>query len=104
MSIEDQMKVKTIKIKERFVSAQDQAAHKIHDLETKAALIGSRAQVSLLKATGRTREVIHRRPLTSVLAGIGAGCLLGGLAGLIVGRNSTTKTTHARSKSHSRPL
>ncbi len=85
--MENQVNVKSIK--ERFVLAEEQAAHKMHDLETKAALIGSRAQVGLLKATGRTREVIHRRPLTSMLAGVGVGCLIGGVAGLIVGRRKS---------------
>lgn len=87
---EDQSNVKPIK--EVLVSAQEEATRKLHELETKATLVASRAQVRFLKASGTAREIIHRRPLTTVLAGFGAGVLIGGLATALLagGRNSKT--------------
>lgn len=80
------MNVKSIK--EQLVSAEEHTSKNLHHLGTKASLIASRAQVGFLKASAQSREMIHRRPLTAVLAGIGAGCVLGGLTGLIIGRKT----------------
>jgi hypothetical protein len=67
-------------------STLQQISQKMHGIETKGALMASRAEVNVLKAYGSAREMIHRRPLTSVLAGLGVGCVMGGLTGLMAGR------------------
>jgi ElaB/YqjD/DUF883 family membrane-anchored ribosome-binding protein len=88
--LEERMNVKPLK--ETLDSVREQASAKVHEIETKAALIASRAQVGFLKASGSAREMIHRRPLTSMFVGFGAGCLIGGLAVLIGERYSKTHT------------
>ena len=66
-------------IKEMLDSCRDRVVSHLEQLETKAALVGSRAQLRLTKTAGETRELIHRHPLTLVLASLGVGLLLGGL-------------------------
>ena len=60
----------------------------LHDIETKAALVARRAQVRFLKASDHARELVHRRPLTAVLTGLGAGCFIGLIGGLVVGKSA----------------
>jgi ElaB/YqjD/DUF883 family membrane-anchored ribosome-binding protein len=76
-------------IKEGLHSAETAGAKALEDIKIQTALAASRLQVGFLKASGSTREMIHRRPLTTVLAGIGVGYLVGALMGLVIGRYSS---------------
>ena len=78
-------------IRETLISPADKTSGKWHAIETKAELVASRAQVDFLKTSGRTRELIHRRPLTAVFAGLGVGCLIGGLTSFAVGKLGKSK-------------
>jgi len=72
-NLEEFAETKVKPAKEALDSAREQTSKTLHDFETKAALVARRAQVRFLKASGHGRELVHRRPLTAVLAGFGAG-------------------------------
>lgn len=76
-------------IKEGLHSAETAGAKALDDIKMRTALAASRIQVGFLQASGRSREWIHRRPLTSVLTGVGVGCFLGALLGIAAGRYSS---------------
>ena len=82
-------------IQEALDSAREQTSKTLHDVETKAALLASRAQVRFLKASASTRERVHRRPLTAVLAGFGTGCLIGAIVGFVARRPSKAEFSPA---------
>ena len=61
-------------------------------------MIHRSAQVDFLKATGKSREMAHRRPLTAVLAGFGVGCLIGGITGLVVGKQTKAEIVESNDR------
>lgn len=75
---------------------QARTAKSVGNAQTKAALLGSRAQVKLMKASNLTRDRIHQKPILSVLAGIGAGVLVGSAATFL-----SLRTLRAAAEKHS---
>lgn len=85
-NVEEFAEAKVKPIKGALDSARERTSKTLRDYETRAALAARRAQVRFLNASGRSREWVHRRPLTAVIAGFGAGCLIGVIGGLFAGR------------------
>ena len=56
------------------------------EMENATELLARRTQVRRRETSSEARALVHRYPLTAVLAGFAIGCLVGGVTGLLGGK------------------